>query len=53
MPDKLYVCPSAEIADVDLSSLIACSTGREIPIDDAVEADMEFEALSNKNIWNL
>ena len=51
--NKKYVCPSVEVADVELSDLIAQSPGREIPIDDAGEADMEFEALSNKNIWNL
>ena len=51
--NKKYVCPSVEIADVELSGLIAKSPGRGIPVDDAVEADMEFEALCNKNIWNL
>lgn len=50
---KKYVCPSVEIADVELSGLIAQSPGRGIPVDDAVEADMGFEALCNKNIWNL
>ena len=50
---KKYVCPSVEIADVELSGLIAQSPGGGIPIDDAGEADMGFEALSNKKIWDL
>jgi len=49
----MFVLRQKLLMYVDLSCLIACSTGREIPIDDAGEADMEFEALSNKNIWNL
>ena len=37
---KKYVFPSVEIADVELSGLIAQSPGMGIPVDYALEAEI-------------
>ena len=45
---KKYVCPSVEIADVELSGLIAQSPGRGIPVDDAVEATWSLKPCATR-----